>query len=242
METAVIVEAVRTATGKGKPGGGLSGLHAVELLRQSLEAVVERSGDRPRGGRGRHGGLRQPGRRAGRLPRPARLARRRLSLPRARHHHRPPLRLEPAGGALRRAGRDVGLPRRRGRRRRREHEPRADGLGARGRRRLRAVGPGALRTRADLPGRGRRAGRGALEGRARGDGRLRGPLPRPRRGGPLLRRLRPRGGRRRPDGRHLPSRRTRPSARARPPRSSPASRPSSAATGTPSASPRSPGA
>lgn len=47
MESAVIVEAVRTGTGKGKPGGGLSGVHAVELLRQVLQGVVERSGVDP---------------------------------------------------------------------------------------------------------------------------------------------------------------------------------------------------
>lgn len=47
MESAVIVDAVRTGTGKGKPGGGLSGVHAVELLRQVLQGVVERSGVDP---------------------------------------------------------------------------------------------------------------------------------------------------------------------------------------------------
>lgn len=47
MESAVIVDAVRTGTGKGKPGGGLSGVHAVELLRQTLEGLVERSGIDP---------------------------------------------------------------------------------------------------------------------------------------------------------------------------------------------------
>lgn len=47
MENAVIVEAVRTGTGKGKPGGGLAGVHAVELLRQTLQGVVERAGIEP---------------------------------------------------------------------------------------------------------------------------------------------------------------------------------------------------
>ncbi|GAA1916706.1 thiolase family protein [Nocardioides hwasunensis] len=47
MENAVIVEAVRTGTGKGKPGGGLSGVHAVELLRQTIQGLVERSGIDP---------------------------------------------------------------------------------------------------------------------------------------------------------------------------------------------------
>ena len=47
MESAVIVDAVRTGTGKGKPGGGLSSVHAVELLRQTLEGLVARSGIDP---------------------------------------------------------------------------------------------------------------------------------------------------------------------------------------------------
>lgn len=47
MESAVIVEAVRTGTGKGKPGGGLSGVHAVELLRQTLQGLVGRAGIDP---------------------------------------------------------------------------------------------------------------------------------------------------------------------------------------------------
>jgi acetyl-CoA acyltransferase len=44
VENAVIVDAVRTGTGKGKPGGGLSGVHAVELLAQTLKGLVDRSG------------------------------------------------------------------------------------------------------------------------------------------------------------------------------------------------------
>jgi acetyl-CoA acetyltransferase family protein len=47
MRSAVIVDAVRTGTGKGKPGGGLSGVHAVELLRQTLEGLVDRAGIDP---------------------------------------------------------------------------------------------------------------------------------------------------------------------------------------------------
>ena len=47
MRDAVIVEAVRTPVGKGKPGGALSGIHAVELFAASLRAVVERSGIDP---------------------------------------------------------------------------------------------------------------------------------------------------------------------------------------------------
>jgi acetyl-CoA acyltransferase len=44
MRNAVIVDAVRTASGKGKPGGALSGTHPVELLATVLTALVERSG------------------------------------------------------------------------------------------------------------------------------------------------------------------------------------------------------
>ncbi|HSP37934.1 MAG TPA: thiolase family protein [Frankiaceae bacterium] len=47
MRDAVIVEAVRTPVGKGKPGGALSGVHPVDLFAASLRAVVERSGIDP---------------------------------------------------------------------------------------------------------------------------------------------------------------------------------------------------
>lgn len=47
MRDAVIVEAVRTPVGKGKPGGALSGIHPVELFAASLRAVVERTGIDP---------------------------------------------------------------------------------------------------------------------------------------------------------------------------------------------------
>lgn len=40
---AVIVDAIRTPSGKGKPGGALSGVHPVELLRQVLERLLERN-------------------------------------------------------------------------------------------------------------------------------------------------------------------------------------------------------
>lgn len=42
--TAVIVDAVRTPVGKGKPGGALSGVHPVDLLATVLRVVVERNG------------------------------------------------------------------------------------------------------------------------------------------------------------------------------------------------------
>ncbi|MGH3211483.1 MAG: hypothetical protein ACRDNO_27375 [Trebonia sp.] len=44
MTTAVIVDIVRTASGKGKPGGALSGVHPADLLAQTLTALVERNG------------------------------------------------------------------------------------------------------------------------------------------------------------------------------------------------------
>ncbi|MFG3509523.1 thiolase family protein [Streptomyces sp. NPDC047821] len=47
MRDAVIVEAVRTPIGKGKPNGSLAGTHPVELLSHTLRALVERSGVDP---------------------------------------------------------------------------------------------------------------------------------------------------------------------------------------------------
>ncbi|MFT4262384.1 MAG: acetyl-CoA C-acyltransferase [Nocardioides sp.] len=44
MTSAVIVDIARTASGKGKPGGALSGVHPVDLLATVLTALVERSG------------------------------------------------------------------------------------------------------------------------------------------------------------------------------------------------------
>ncbi|MDR6868353.1 acetyl-CoA acyltransferase [Microbacterium resistens] len=44
MRNAVIVDIVRTASGRGKPGGALSGTHPVELLATVLRALVERNG------------------------------------------------------------------------------------------------------------------------------------------------------------------------------------------------------
>jgi acetyl-CoA acyltransferase len=43
MNTAVIVDAVRTASGRGKPGGALSGVHPVDLLAGTLEALRRRN-------------------------------------------------------------------------------------------------------------------------------------------------------------------------------------------------------
>jgi len=44
MTTAVIVDAIRTPSGRGKPGGALSSHHPVDLLAQTLAALVERNG------------------------------------------------------------------------------------------------------------------------------------------------------------------------------------------------------
>jgi acetyl-CoA acyltransferase len=47
MPQAVIVDAIRTASGKGKPGGALSGVHPADLFATVLEALVERTGVDP---------------------------------------------------------------------------------------------------------------------------------------------------------------------------------------------------
>jgi len=47
MGTAVIVDAVRSPMGRGKPGGALSGTHPVDLLAGVLTALVERTGIDP---------------------------------------------------------------------------------------------------------------------------------------------------------------------------------------------------
>ena len=44
LSTAVIVDAVRTPSGKGKPGGALSGVHPVDLLATAIEALITRTG------------------------------------------------------------------------------------------------------------------------------------------------------------------------------------------------------
>ena len=47
MSRAVIIDAVRTASGRGKPGGGLSDIHPVDLLAQTLQHLVARAGIDP---------------------------------------------------------------------------------------------------------------------------------------------------------------------------------------------------
>lgn len=47
MSDAFIIDAVRTGSGRGKPGGALSGVHPVDLLATVLESLVERVGIDP---------------------------------------------------------------------------------------------------------------------------------------------------------------------------------------------------
>jgi acetyl-CoA acyltransferase len=47
MDDAVIIDAVRTPTGKGKPGGQLSGLHPVDLHACAIRSLLDRTGIDP---------------------------------------------------------------------------------------------------------------------------------------------------------------------------------------------------
>lgn len=47
MRRAVIVDAIRSPLGKGKPGGALSDVHPVELLAQLLTGLIDRNGVDP---------------------------------------------------------------------------------------------------------------------------------------------------------------------------------------------------
>jgi acetyl-CoA acyltransferase len=47
MYTPLVIDTVRLASGRGKPGGALSGLHPVTLLAEVLRALVERTGIDP---------------------------------------------------------------------------------------------------------------------------------------------------------------------------------------------------
>ncbi|MFT3866547.1 MAG: thiolase family protein [Solirubrobacterales bacterium] len=47
MAEAVIIDAIRTASGRGKPGGALSGVHPADLLATVLSSLVERTGVDP---------------------------------------------------------------------------------------------------------------------------------------------------------------------------------------------------
>src|SRR5581483_9146548 len=48
MPNAVIVDIVRTASGKGKPGGALSGVHPVDLFATVIRSLIERNGLDPK--------------------------------------------------------------------------------------------------------------------------------------------------------------------------------------------------
>ena len=189
MAEAFVVDVVRSPMGKGKPGGALSSLHAVELLAQTLSGLLARhSSDRSRSNRRRLDRLRQPSRRAGLHARSDGLAR--GGLPRARtlDDDRPALRLEPAGHDVCRARRPGRRLRPRDRRWHRVDEPGADGFGPDGHGPVRTLGDRTLRTRSGVAGRLRRTGRRQVE-------------PRPRSARPILRplaRAGPRGGDERP--------------------------------------------
>src|SRR3712207_1821463 len=49
MRPAVIVDVVRTAAGRGKPGGALSTVHPADLLATTIRSLVERHGISPSG-------------------------------------------------------------------------------------------------------------------------------------------------------------------------------------------------
>ena len=143
---AVIVDTVRTPIGKRK--GALAGLAPDRPARLHPQRPRRPHRRRPGPGRRRRRRLRHPGRRAGQQRHPQRVGRRRPAVARARHHGRPPVRLVPAGRALRRPGRDRRGLRPRHRLRRRVDDPRADGA----------------RTPAAAPGRSRASGIEAVDG------------------------------------------------------------------------------
>ena len=126
MAEAFIVGAVRTAVGK--RNGGLSGVHPVDLGGACPARAGGPDRDRPGRGRRRDHGVRLADRPADLRHRPERLAVGGPARERARRHHRPAVRVLPAGGALRRPGRDVRHAGPGGRGRRGEHEHRPDGL------------------------------------------------------------------------------------------------------------------
>ena len=103
MAEAYIVDAVRTPVGK--RGGGLSRVHPADLGAHVLKALIERTGIDPGAVEDViFGCVDTIGPQAGDIARTCWLA---AGLPerRARRHHRPPVRLVAAGGALRGAGR-----------------------------------------------------------------------------------------------------------------------------------------
>ena len=100
MRDAVIVDAVRTPIGRRK--GGLAEIHPVDLSAHVLRRSPTAPASTRRWSTTSSGvACRQVGEQAGNIARNAR-ARRRLAGVGAGHHRRPAVRLQPAGGALRR--------------------------------------------------------------------------------------------------------------------------------------------
>ena len=173
MAEAYIVDAVRTPVGR--RGGGLSQVHPADLGGALHQGADRADGRRPGRGRRRRVRQRRQHRPAGRRHRPHVLAGDRLPRARARHHRRPPVRIRPAGRALRRAGGDVGHHGPRRRRRRAEHEPDPDHARDGRRPGVRARDP--VRELTGLAGALRRPG-GVAVPRRRDDRREVGHLPR----------------------------------------------------------------
>ena len=112
---------------RGRRGGALRDWHPADLGAAVLDALVAAQRNRPGRDRRRDHRLRQPGRRAELPHRPQHGAGLRPARQRAGGQHRPPVRQLAAGDPLRRAGGDERHPGRGDRRRRRKHDPRADG-------------------------------------------------------------------------------------------------------------------
>ena len=184
MRTAVIVDAVRTPSGRGKPGGALSGIHPADLAASVLRATLERNGlESAQIDDVLLGCVSQVGEQTMNIARQAVLA--------AGFDERVPATtidrqcgVESAGGALRGAGCHGRPVRHRHRRRRRIHEPRAArGRGVGGRLAVLAGPARPLSRRARQPGRVGRADRGAVGIVARGARRVRRRVARTRRRG-----------------------------------------------------------
>ena len=119
MTTAYIVDAVRTPVGR--RGGSLAGIHSADLGAHVISALIERTGVDPGAVDDVIFGCTDTlGSQAGDIARTAWLVAG-TARPRARRHDRPPVRFQPAGRALRRAGRHVRHRRPDRRRRRAEH-------------------------------------------------------------------------------------------------------------------------
>ena len=204
METGrevVIVEAVRTPIGRGHPEKGYyKDTHPNELLGRCFTRGDRARRDRAGAGRGRDRRLRAAVRRADVQRHAQRVAAGGAADRDAGDDRRPPVRLGPAGGQLRRRADRRRRARRRDRRRRRAHGPHPDGRRLQvGRRRRLAVAAGdarALQPRAagDLG----RDDRRQVGDPALGDGRAGGalapaaPRARRRRGASSARRSRSR--------------------------------------------------